>query len=75
VVTNKQFGHLPYACCSCELMRFRAHAGRYPERTIWSLIRVFGDDQHVGDWPQGVIVTALLSQNLRLLGHHYEPRL
>ena len=28
VVTNKQFGHLHYACCSSELMRFRA--SRYP---------------------------------------------
>jgi hypothetical protein len=30
VVTNKQFGHLPYDCCSFELLRFGAHAGQYP---------------------------------------------
>ena len=26
VVTNKQFGHLPYACCSSGLVPFGAHA-------------------------------------------------
>jgi hypothetical protein len=52
-VTNKQFGHLPYVCCSSERFRFGAHAGQYPGHEETRRIEVLSDKViavHRGAW-------------------------